>query len=85
MRYNPELMQNMLSIGMFGTLGYETIFEHGFVEVLFDAKIIGRGTKVCTLYLLDGSTIIDHAFVSRNVSHSIVELWALWVWRLLMT
>jgi hypothetical protein len=48
---------------MFGTLGYWTTFEHEIVEILFDAKIIGRGTKVCTLYL-DGYTIIGHAFVA---------------------
>ncbi|MCH82500.1 putative Ty-1 copia retrotransposon protein [Trifolium medium] len=73
-RYVPELKRNLLSISMHDNLGYETRIDHGIIEISLDAKIIGRGTKVYGLYLLDGSTIIGHAFIASRISHD-VDLW----------
>ena len=59
MRYVHELKRNLLSIIMFGNLGYATRFEHEIIDILSDAKIVGFTT--------------GHAFVTSGDSH-VVEL-----------
>jgi hypothetical protein len=41
------------------------------MKISYDTKIIGRGTKVCGLYMLNDSTIIVMLLVKP---HGIVEL-----------
>ena len=60
MRYVPELKRNLLSIIMFGDLGYETRFEHRIIEISPDAKIVGF--------------TIGHASVTSGDFHDVVEM-----------
>jgi len=51
---------------MVDELGYETSIEHMIMEISHDKNIIGKGTQVCGLYMLDGSIIIGYASVSSQ-------------------
>jgi len=42
---------------------------------LHDENIIGRGTEVCGLYMLDDSIIIGYASVANQNSHGNLEIW----------
>jgi len=46
---------------MFHGLVYCARIEHGMMKILHGALIIAKGTKICSLYILDGLTIIVHA------------------------
>jgi hypothetical protein len=59
-RYVPELKRNLLSLIMFGDLGYKTRFEHIIIEISSDSKI------VCF-------TLV-HAFVTSGDFHDVVEM-----------
>ena len=54
---------------MVDELGYETSIEHMIMEISHDKNIIGKGTQVCGLYMLDGSIIIGYASVSSQDWH----------------
>ena len=63
MRYVPELKRNLISTSIFDGLGYCTRIEHVVYKILHDALITFKGPKINSLYILDGSAIIGHAFV----------------------
>lgn len=44
------------------------------MEISHDANIIGRGTKVCGLYMLYDSIIIGNALISNQNSHGNLEM-----------
>ena len=54
---------------MVDELGYETSIEHMIREISHDKNIIGKGTEVCGLYMLNGFSIIGYASVSSQDSH----------------
>lgn len=53
--------------------GYGTSIEHGVMQISINAKVIGRGTKMIGLYMLDDSTIIEHAPITSQDSHDSFE------------
>jgi len=48
---------------MIDGLGYDTRIEHGIMEISHYAMIIGRGIKVCDLYMLNISIMINRASI----------------------
>lgn len=59
---------------MYDELGYEISIEHEIMETpLRNAKIISRGSKLCGLYMLNGSTIFWHAYKTRQNIHDNYE------------
>lgn len=43
--------------------------EHGEIEILYDAKVIGRDSKMYGLYMVYGCATIGHALVSSRDLH----------------
>jgi hypothetical protein len=59
---------------MFDELGYDTSIHHMIMEISHDENIIGRGTEVCGLYMLDDSIIIGYASLASQNSHGNLEI-----------
>ena len=64
MTYVPELKQNLLSINMFDYLGCCTRVEHGVLKISRYELIIAKGSKICVLYILEGSNIVNLSLTS---------------------
>jgi len=70
-RYIPELKRNLISMSMFGGLGYCTRIECGMMRISHGELVITKGSKVHGLYILKGSTVIAHTSVtSVNTGHN---------------
>ena len=76
-RYVPELKRNLLSISMFDDLGYCTRVEHGVLKISRDELIIAKGSKICGLYILEGSNVVIHSSLTSGGFHDKEELWDL--------
>lgn len=63
MEYVHEFKQNLISLSMFGGLGYCISIEHGMLKKLYGVMIIAKGTKMCSLYIFYGYTVIGHAYI----------------------
>lgn len=48
---------------MFGGLGYYTGIEHDMLKNLYGVLIIAKGTRMCSLYIFDGFTIVGHEYI----------------------
>jgi hypothetical protein len=60
-RYFPKLKRNLISTSMFDGLGYCTRIESEVYKILHGALITVKGSKINSLYILDGSTVIGNA------------------------
>jgi len=50
---------------LYDDLHYETSIENGVTKISYDAKIIGRSTKVYVLYMIKGSNTIGYTSIAR--------------------
>nr|KYP46507.1 hypothetical protein KK1_031912 [Cajanus cajan] len=72
--YVPELKRILLLISMFDSLGYTTKVEHGMMKISNGALIVAKGTKRNGLFILDGYTVIAHAFVTSQTLYYKIKL-----------
>lgn len=64
---------------MYDELGYEISIEHEIMETLRNAKIISRGSKLCGLYMLNGSTVFCNASKTRQNMHDNYEIYGFYL------
>lgn len=76
-RYVPDLRRNLISLGLFDSMGYKFTSQQGQMTVSKDGKIVITGVKRNELYFLVGSTITGQA---QNAS--MVDTTYLWHSRL---
>nr|KYP76595.1 Retrovirus-related Pol polyprotein from transposon TNT 1-94 [Cajanus cajan] len=64
----PDLKRNLISISMFGNLGFATKTQHVVLKILNGSLVIAKGNKDKNngLFILDGSTVMAHASTTRN-------------------
>ncbi|CAK8533702.1 unnamed protein product [Lathyrus sativus] len=62
---------------MFDDLGYCTRVQHGVLKILHDELIIAKGSKICGLYILEGSNVIINSSLTSGGFHDKEELWDL--------
>jgi len=72
--YVPELKKTLLNISMLDGLGFFPRIEYEMMEISRNAKITAKGTKMCDLYILYGSTIIFHASLVSQDSYCETKL-----------
>lgn len=59
---------------MFGGLGYYTSIEHDMLKNLYGVLIFAKGTKMCSLYIFDGFTVVGHAYITSQDSYVKINL-----------
>lgn len=74
--YVPDLKRNLISLGTLDSCGYTFKSENGILKIQKIYLVVMKGFKKNTLYILQGTTVIDRSDIAHTTSDA-SKLWQL--------
>ncbi|XP_020250324.1 uncharacterized protein LOC109827718 [Asparagus officinalis] len=75
MRHIPDLKKNLISLSSLDSIGCSYTGEGGALRVTKGSLVVMKGSKVNSLYVLQGSTVTGSASVYSDVDRDTTQLW----------
>ncbi|KAL8523239.1 hypothetical protein ACS0TY_013272 [Phlomoides rotata] len=71
-RYVPDLRRNLISLGMFDSVGYSFQSENGELKVSRGNSVVMKGVRRNDLYFLLGSTVLSQVDVVKEKDNTLL-------------
>ena len=74
-RYVPQLVRNLISVGAFEALGLEVSVRDGVLKMTRGSMVVLKGIRRNDIYYLKSSTVTGKVVTSINSNDDCIRLW----------